>query len=109
MDAVTYRDFDESAFPGVTTSKRNVRDLLGLTPESSVAVTKEAQVREDAGVITDKLMRDVRNEDLRMRSEVLPTPPEGYRWQGEMQTSSIDYSSLVGEFRVRLVYRMEKI
>lgn len=101
---------------GYQQSRERVRAQLGMPPVdydlavSHVALTEEAQLASDSiQVLTDKLLRDVNAEDRRMRSEVLPEPPEGYYWQGEMQTGSIDYTGLVGEFRVKLLYRLRLI
>lgn len=101
---------------GYQQSRDRVRAQLGMPPVdydlavSHVALTEEAQLASDSiRVITDKLMRDIDAEDRRMRSEVLPSAPEGYYWQGEMQTGNIDYSGLVGEFRVKLLYRLRRL
>src|SRR5688572_30483500 len=47
-------------------------------------------------------------EDRRMRSEVLPTPPEGWTWHGELSVHDVD--QLSGDhMKVRLVYRLVEV
>lgn len=71
-------------------------DPLWVRPPDALAdVPHEELVR--------RILRDLDAEDTRMRSEVLPTPPEGWAWVLEVQSTE---DIVRGEVAFRLHYTM---
>lgn len=91
--------------------KTTLRDIgRGLASQVEAEHTLTRAQIEQAEFPLGKALRDleaaVRAEDARMRSEVLPTPPGGFRWVSALSTSDDLVSSGV---TVRLVYRLEAL
>lgn len=75
---------------------------------SDLRITPEAVFEAPTpGDLLERVRRDLMAEDARMRSEVLPDPPEGWEWACELRTS--DNDGIRGEVVVRLHYTLVEV
>lgn len=83
---------------------------LGHLPKPAPIPRVEFKFDSDPDVASffDDLWVKLRDEDARMRSQVLPSPPVGWEWHAELRAEE-DEAGLAGAVRVRLVYTIRQV
>ena len=75
-------------------------------PQTNFKVAFGTMVGEGSDSLIERLRKDLADEDARMRAEVLPPAPEGFRWACELRRADDHY---VGDVTIRLVYTLEAV
>lgn len=94
--------------PGIQHTLREVKRTEGRFSFEGVLTEQQMVEVEDLRKALRDLEQAIWAEEARMRREVLPTPPEGWRWASQLSVSDVD--QLSGDhMRVRLVFRLVEV